>query len=375
MEKQESLRANLQLSFLLATFALLSLSGLSFAGTDSGDYSDPEDPNASSWMEHAAASFVCPNMFTISGMHLPYCADKPISTADNTVANVIIVIHGMDRTAASSFSVVKNTRTAVGATDATIVAPQFLISDDIDQYNVPSDILYWTSGWKSGDISQNYPQISSYAVTDEIIRSFFDRSKFPNVNRITVIGHSAGGQFTNRYAAGNQIEQQANSLGIAMRYVVANPSSYIYFSSDRPKGTTTDFAPLNSSQISGCPGYNTYKYGLDGLNIYMAAVGAAQIKSQYQSRQVTYLLGMLDTDPNDSSLDVTCPAELQGAYRLERGKIYYNYLGFFYGPSIYSKHTISYIEGVGHSSSGMFNSDSGRIALFGDSFCYDNCNS
>jgi len=61
---------------------------------------------------------------------------------------------------------------------------------------------------------------------DHIVQLPADRSRFLNLRSIVLAGHSGEGQFMQRYAAVNQMEQK---LGVSIRYVVANPSSYLYF--------------------------------------------------------------------------------------------------------------------------------------------------
>jgi hypothetical protein len=96
----------------------------------------------------------------------------------------------------------------------------------------------------------------------------------------------------------------------------------------------------------------------------MRTPGLDGIRSQYLSRQVVYLLGGADTDPNDDSLDTDCEAMIQGSQRLERGTIYYNYLQHYYGSAVLGTHTKSIVPGVGHDHQLMFDSDAGRKFLF-----------
>ena len=42
---------------------------------------------------------------------------------------------------------------------------------------------------------------SSFEVIDHIVDELFDPALYPNLTRIVFTGHSAGGQFTQRYAA------------------------------------------------------------------------------------------------------------------------------------------------------------------------------
>ena len=182
-----------------------------------------------------------------------------------------------------------------------------------------------------------------------------------------VAGHSAGGQFVNRFAAGNQKEPSGRGSGVTFRYVVANPSSYLYFSERRRTGGgLNQFAIPDGGTVAACPTYNTYRYGLIGLNEYMASTGPGRIKDQYEGREVVYLLGSRDTEPNHPFLDRSCPALLQGSYRLERGLVYFNYLQFTFGSGLLNRHRLAVIPDVGHDSARMFGSACGVRYLLED---------
>ena len=81
-------------------------------------------------------------------------------------------------------------------------------------------------------------------IADELLPVVEAQYRFDPDDR-TLLGHSAGGQFTNRYAAGGAAEAMLAPTrpDLAFRYVVANPSSYLYFSAERAKaGTLDEFA-------------------------------------------------------------------------------------------------------------------------------------
>ena len=163
--------------------------------------------------------------------------------------------------------------------------------------------------------------------------------------------------------AGNTIDHAAQEAsGVQIGYIVANPSSYLYFNDDRSVAGTTDQFEIPDS--SACTTYNDYHYGLLSMNSYMSTVGASQIISQYPSRKIAYLLGENDNDPNGSDLDTSCSAMFQGDHRLERGITYYNYLQYYFGAGITSFQLSTVIPGVGHSSYRIFTSEIGRHYLF-----------
>jgi hypothetical protein len=226
-------------------------------------------------------------------------------------------------------------------------------------------MLFWSSaGWKKGNTSNQsakHPRpefISSYAVMDELIDRLIANN--PNASQVVIAGHSAGGQFVNRYTASGNAEVWNQQ--IPFRYLAANPSSWLYFSPERPlPGSTYSFEVPDSSS---CPEYDDYKYGLQDMNSYTSAVGLFQLMLNYQSRNTIYLLGELDNDPNSSSLATDCSAMLQGDHRLQRGEAYFNHVNLFFGSENLVSHRKEVIPGVGHSGADMFASDCGLYFLY-----------
>ena len=96
-----------------------------------------------------------------------------------------------------------------------------------------------------------------------------------------------------------------------MRYVVANPSSYLYFDDERPDG----------QPIAGgtCPSATEWKYGLKSAPPYVASQDVRDLETRYAARHVVYLLGKADTNPYTHFIDRSCAAMAQGPYRLARG--------------------------------------------------------
>ncbi|MFQ5637620.1 MAG: T9SS type A sorting domain-containing protein [bacterium] len=320
---------------------------------------------------------VSPNRLTITlaghPLKLPYYRNFSLGSRNENIRRAVVVIHGTLRNADDYYQrILDPARTARKAGETIIIAPQFLIEEDVTQHSLPDDVLFWNnSGWKKGDRSRDtneHPRparISSFAVVDSICYRLAQNNV--NLEKLILVGHSAGSQFVNRFTAGSRIEDVlVNDYGIQVRYVVANPSSYLYFNDERHiAGTLDQFAVPNTN----CATYDDYKYGLNRLNSYMAEVGAEQITAQYSRREVIYLLGAQDNDPRSSNLDRDCEAMLQGAHRLERGKIYYHYLRHFFGDGITDLQPEAIVPGVGHSSSGMFASKCGIFFLFDSGGC------
>lgn len=312
-------------------------------------------------------------------LRVPAFATHSLDGTTTGITRAIIVIHGTLRNADDYFqSVVEAGHTVPGADTSTfIVAPQFLTEADIAYHDLSDDLLYWAyMGWRKGDHSldsDEHPRparISAFSIADTLMARI--GAAFPDLEEIIVAGHSAGGQFANLLAAGNRSHETiASTFGVGIRYIVSNPSTYIYFNERRwIPGTAFVFELPSPETIADCPDYNDYKYGLNNPNPYMA-IGSELLQSQYSSRRVIYLLGSADTDPYSYYLDRTCPAMLQGSQRYERGIVYTNHLVEHFGTALFDLHALAIVQGVGHNQDQMFRSSCGVYWLFDYGACAD----
>ncbi|MGP6156579.1 MAG: alpha/beta hydrolase [Vulcanimicrobiaceae bacterium] len=261
----------------------------------------------------------------------------------------IIVVHGLSRNADAYEATGEAAVRAGGAAAAhtIVVTPQFLDDVDVAVHRLPGDTLRWSHGtWLDGQPALGPVPLSAFDVLDALLARLSDRKRFPAMKEIVVAGHSAGGQLVQRYA----VAGRAPSGDVAVRYVVANPSSYVYFTPDRPVAGADD-----------CPRYNYWKYGLGDPPPYVR--NTAGLEAAYVNRPVTYLLGLLDTDPHHPLLDRSCAGELEGAYRLVRGRNYVKYLHERH-PGGTNQQEVD-VPGVDHDGQGMFTSPCGSAVLFG----------
>ena len=324
--------------------------------------------------------------FTIGGntYKIPYCRNHALGTPSTAYDRAIVVVHGCSRTAKGHYDKIKSIAVDEGEEGNTIIiAPQFL-REDSDVNDVtgnsldPNEILYWSGGWSTGYDTINScltssQQMSSFDVMDEILTRLKDN--FSELEQIVLIGHSAGGQFMNRYAAGtDKPDTTLDSADIDIRFIVANPSSYLYLNNERWKDGTTNPYEFEVPSTS-CSGYDNYKYGLSNIAstscTYMNDVGGASIRSQYQQREVVYMLGTSDTltcddfeDPDDCTLDESCQVMLQGEQRYERGVVYWRYIRDYSGVAIGLLQSKCEVTGVDHDAGEMYESDCGIEYMF-----------
>lgn len=293
---------------------------------------------------------------------LPVYASHGIDTAATDVRRVLLIIHGALRNAgvyfASGQEAVKRAGKAGAGT--LVVAPQFLARRDLRSFRLAPDVLAWTAnGWTAGEPAHSPASISSFAAVDAVLGHFADRKLYPALTQVVIAGHSAGAQFVQRYAVAGHGDAVLRKVGIGVRYVVANPSSYLYFSNERPAGQVA----LRPADSPSCPQTVEWKYGLKNAPPYVAKQNAADLEQRYARRDVTYLLGMADTNPYTHFIDRSCAAMAQGPDRLARGLAYFNYMQGRHTHDL--KQDLIEVPGVGHDGRGMFTSDCGLAILFG----------
>ncbi len=309
--------------------------------------------SSSTWAAEHGVKVVSPDRFHLDAGDLSVGLGPDWRQPLPQVTRALIIVHGRLRNAMTYLDSGEKAAEAAGQNANTLViAPQFLNQTDLKRNQIDSQTLRWNSNdWMAGEPSTGPGQISSYGALDQIIKHLGNRKLFPNQKEIVVAGHSGGGQVVQRFALTGHDHPLLQTEGISLRYVVANPSSYAYFSPQRPV----------KFDVASCPGFNDWKYGMQNLPAYAKGQSAEQLEQAYVSRNVTYLLGQQDTDPNHPALDKSCGAETQGAYRLIRGHNYFDYLKQRH-PQL--GHKLVEVPGVGHNGDKMFTSPEGQKVLF-----------
>lgn len=285
---------------------------------------------------------------------LPYESSHDLNSKNSAITRVIYSIHSASYSAKNYYNNAASLINKLPAQkdNTLIIAPHILDKGILDR---PEDenILYWEipafRGTSRGYFKGERVTVSAYGVTDKILENVVTSGNFPNLKTVIILGHSAGGQMTNRYAATGLFESKiANPRKIEVRYIVMAPSSYVYFNGDRVvNGSTKEFAVPQSPPDS----YNFWGYGLEHMYVYHRKnnITPKLVRDQYPSKRILYLVGSKDCNENDSSMGKSPAALLQGRHRLERGMIYYNYLNHFFGKQIRKKQHFRIIKGAGHS--------------------------
>jgi hypothetical protein len=285
------------------------------------------------------------------------------------ITRAAIVFHGKGRNVEGYFSALEHAAREAGqsAGQTLLWAPQFLREEDAEAHHLSKQFLRWHAGsWTSGEPASGPLPLSTFDVIDAMLATLANREHFPNLTAVVLIGHSGGGQLLNRYAI---VGKSALVLGgIHLRFVIANPSSYFYFSDDRPQADGS-FSPFRAA---ACPAFNHWRYGPVHAPVYVAVTSPAawqQYELDYAKKDVIYLLGSEDTDPAQVDLDTSCAGEAEGAERLDRGKYYFRYLGNRH-PQDFG-HQLWFVRGVAHVGSRMVESPCAIAAVFQHGNCSD----
>lgn len=285
------------------------------------------------------------------------------TSADWTVphpefSRAVLIFHGLLRNANAYFDAGLQAQAAAGEAGKTalIVAPQFLAAFDIPAHHLPGATLGWAyDRWARGEPALTPAPLSGFDAIDAVLAHLADRSLFPNLSTVVIAGFSAGAQIVQRYAVVGHGEDALTRAGITTRYIVSDPSSFLYFTADRPVPSP------------GCKTVDSWHYGFStGVPPYVQGTPDA-LEQRYAARDVTYLMGTADTDPNHPVLDTSCAGEAQGPQRFARGHAYFAMMQARHGASL-RQHLID-VPGVAHEGQKMFNSACGLALLFGSPGC------
>ena len=274
-----------------------------------------------------------------------------LDTRNDAIRRALIMVHGTNRNADHYFETATAAAFLAGALEDTIVIAPHMI----DQTRQARRRTRSCCGEQLADrrAGAHDADLTSFDFVDEILRKLANKTMFPNMKAIVVAGHSAGGQFANRYEMANKVH---DTLGVPITYVVANPSSYAWPDAMRPlpqddadpgaakdgwnqRDQTPRRRTRNSrSARSTRPRRRHTTGGRRASRIgpgYNERMTDEQLKKQLVERPTTYLLGQVDTLPL-GGFDSSCEAMAQGPTRRSRGEAFVKYINETLG----AKHTI-----------------------------------
>jgi len=342
-----------------------------FAGAASAAHAPCTDAGAS-----------CTEMLALPGAQggITVYRSYPLTKAEPAITRALVIVHGLLRDADSYFaSGLAGALTAHALGDTIVVAPHFKSAEGSCKDTLAAGELGWhcqprNDTWRTGGEAVE-GGATSFDAVDELLRKLNDKRVFPNLKSIVVAGHSAGGQFVERFAMASAVH---DSLAVKPTYVVMNPSSYAYLDEMRPTASLfaehiealppgfhdapprrerADFARFHDAE--NCTTFDKWPYGLKERNGYVAKVPEEQLKKQIVERPVTFLAGEYDILPLHG-FDSSCAAMAQGGTRLARAYAFAKYLDERFG----AKHGVHQVDGCGHSGRCMLGASESLKFLF-----------
>jgi hypothetical protein len=368
------------------------------------------------------------------GITFPYHASQLLRKGGNQTM-ALFIQHGAMRNSQDywcSFARLMKAQQFRPFSEILVIAPDF--NYEYDPLVHPND-AFWNSSkpwgdWRVG--AQSDPKccggtgltVSSFHILDHMLGILTNKRLYPNMQKISYVGHSAGGQMVQRYAILSVFAALWDyDADIDLQFVIANPSSYTYLDDHRfmyacgnctccVRNCTCDqdcteppYTELAKPQKNSAgkkfpcysPYYNRWPYGIGSFSeekrgghsvpyaLRDGILGVEKALRIYPKLHVVYLVGQNDTC-NDglptcdascwkrenfskgewacfrNQMDSRCPAMLQGPCRRTRGRQYMKYLEDLYGEPV---HQLFEVPGIGHNATGMFMSPIGLKVLFG----------
>jgi hypothetical protein len=118
-------------------------------------------------------------LLSVDGFELevPISASHPLETTDDGVRRAVIVIHGSLRNSEEQHGELQDIADRIpGRSEETVIlAPQFLLEQDVRKWKLAPEVLFWGEAWRRGDASRDtkrHPrpaQVSSYGIIDAIV--------------------------------------------------------------------------------------------------------------------------------------------------------------------------------------------------------------
>jgi hypothetical protein len=277
---------------------------------------------------------------------------RPLDRYSLAFERLVVVVHGALRDSDRYFALA--TAAAGDSHGTLIVAPQFLAQVDL-RSDTPDGILCWdVEGWKGGESAVGPAGISSFTAMDCLLWQLTAPERLVSGANPTVVivGNSAGGQYVNRYAAVGRAPDDLAKRGISVRFVIANPSTYLYFDEERPV------------EVPDQAGVNQWRYGFETPPPYVKDT-AQESLPRYLARDVAIVLGAEDSDGAALLLEVSAAAMAQGANRFERGINYDRYVRRLADRAgLPARHRLIQLAGVGHAAGDVLAARETRQLLF-----------
>ncbi|MBK25276.1 MAG: hypothetical protein CME70_14875 [Halobacteriovorax sp.] len=298
----------------------------------------------------------CKSRFYSKDNFLTYYSTHDLKSSSTEVNRLVIVVHGALRNGDTYFNdTVLAAQKHSSLNKLIVLAPHFRKITDKRELGEHYWGRRWYTKWKYGYKSEDSDKVSSFTIIDNLIKSIVSSNNFPNLKTIVITGHSAGGQFTQRFAVANKLREEVEQK---IKFVPSNPSSYMYLHDKRYEFAEGNYRVKNIG--SACKEYNHYIYGPIDRADYMSGFSLEELRSNFSDQDIVYL--MSEEDKGTDSLDRSCEANLQGKNRFERSLNFFYYAKKSFKPL---NHRFLSIPKIGHEHVHVYESKEAGRVIFG----------
>ena len=281
----------------------------------------------------------------IGGVQI-YSSFHPDSVSN--VKNAIIVVHGNNRNSDDYFSNMMSAIISLGLeNEVLVISPRFIIQGEKSS---DSDWYWNTTSWKWGNqsYSQSGSNISSFAVLDTLLNRLNSENIYPNLESVLITGHSSGAAFTQLYSA---TKENNKYMEINLEFAVMNSQYFLHADSNRLQNN--QLLPLEN-----CSNYNDWPSGFSNLNPYLLSISKNTSYNNFINNKVLYFIGTSDISMD--GIQSGCKYSAIGINRYEKTNNFITYMDLTINNH---QHNKIEINGVGHSSSGMYSSSNFKTYL------------
>lgn len=218
-----------------------------------------------------------------------------------------------------------------------LMAPVFFNQQDREHGAVRhKEISFHNAEWSAGGSVREpraFKNISSFDVLDFMTNMVMDKSKFPNLKKVVIAGHSIGAQLAFHHAIAKKLGPNEDKIS----YWIGDPGAYTYMNSSRPFST------------KDCDNYNDWPYSITNVNTLPkyardhAGPNGSHLVDNFRSREIHFAVA-----ENDNGAGVkNCAARAQGPNRIARASEWIIAQGNS-SQGWPSRHTVDYMPGISH---------------------------
>jgi len=291
----------------------------------------------------------------------PYYITKDYNP--NDVKRAVIVFPGMPRDAWKWATLILNTYKYVYTKqkycyqkkDAIILSPLTLNQDDSAAVKNNNWAIYKNSNWQVGGVTHSPSMdhgVSYFTMVDKMIDKLLDKSQYPNLDKVVLVGHSLGAQAVQHYS---MLRKKNDEQDSKLLWWIGNPGAWTWLNGGRPT-----YWPNCQDKM------NTWPYGLNHTSERIAYNKNSKEKSFVEAflrRDTQIALGLDDNGAGNTH----CEAYYQGANHLDRGS---NFIQSVAGMSsgFPSNFEVNYVAHVAHQDYPMFASNRSLDFIWGKDF-------